>query len=453
MSGTPSEAEIQTQWKAAVNCLEKTRNYIDGTVMGAGGLFDTMLQALEGDYTPEGLAAAGASLRASLSGCIDQQRALAFLEPIVWEYGKKVTPTGTPNNLRDVMRALYEWFKTNTYSIPSRTITFDTSATTSSYSAGTIVGNGAVSRLTVDENNYPLEAVTVETKILRCVQDETTGRLKGAERWLCNGAVPNFDATLRGSYGSGVGPTIYTAHAGSSSGAGSSILRNSSFDTFSSTATNKFDGWTALAGGTLIDQDTTAAHYYIAAPGSVTDGALKITASASTTVTLAQYLTDMRESKLDANRPYFLRVMVNKSVGAATGGNFIVRIGSKTITTAIASLSAGWNEITITLDKYAWPRNFNQTDLSVQVEWAQSTSTGYLLVDDVILTPWDFWDGSYWIVRHNNTSPTAWRVDDALAFTDTGGAAGTGKLQWWLWIAGLGYLPTNGGSPTIADPT
>ena len=48
-------------------------------------------------------------------------------------------------------------------------------------------------------------------------------------------------------------------------------------------------------------------------------------------------------------------------------------------------------------------------------------------------------------------TPVAWALDDTLEFTDTGGAAATAKIQYWLWVAGLGYLPTDA-SPTFTDP-
>ena len=57
MSGSPTEAEVQTQWRAAVNMLESLRNYADGTVAGGGNLIQTLYDSLEGEYTPPGLVA------------------------------------------------------------------------------------------------------------------------------------------------------------------------------------------------------------------------------------------------------------------------------------------------------------------------------------------------------------------------------------------------------------
>jgi hypothetical protein len=179
-------------------------------------------------------------------------------------------------------------------------------------------------------------------------------------------------------------------------------------------------------------------------------GSLKI-ASGGGTVTLKQPLTSMRVRRLDPTTPYFLRIMVNATAGSASGGNIVLRLGSKSITTSIASLSAGWNEIVLSTGQNCWFRQFNEEPMDVEIEWA-SSSSGYLLVDDAIFAPWDLIDGTYWCLRQNAASPTAWRVDDTLEFTDTGGAPATGKIQWWLWVSGYGYLPSSG-SPTFTDPT
>jgi len=70
----------------------------------------------------------------------------------------------------------------------------------------------------------------------------------------------------------------------------------------------------------------------------------------------------------------------------------------------------------------------------------------------VIFAPWDLIDGTYWCLRGNAATHTAWAVDDTLTVTDAGGAPGTGKIQWWLFVSGFGYLPSSG-SPTFTDPS
>lgn len=449
MSGTPTEAEIQTQWRAAVDVLESMRNFADGTLAGAGGKFDVLMQALEGEYTPNDLASFVSGFRAGCSDLLTPGVASSVITPILFEYGRILAASAaagfgsgyrTPGQL---FRALYDWFHENSLSVESRAITFDTTATAG---AGN-VGNGEMARLTVDENGYDLEACHVEKKQFRCRADQNAGTDENAEVFEFVGTAASFDSLLRAAHGSGESgrTTIVSRHAGT--GSGGSLLTNSSFSQFSSTATPKFTAWTESAGGAQITQDAT--NFYRTHPGAQVDASLRINGGGGT-VTLKQLLTDSRVRRLSADVPYFLRVMLNKDVGSASGGTVTIRMGSQTASVTIAALGSGWQELLITPGTASWFRSFNEDPLDIEIEWASSVS-GFLLVDDVIFAPFDLIDGTYWLLRGNAGSHVPWLVDDILTFTDTGGAPATGKIQWWLFVSGFGYLPSSG-APTFADP-
>lgn len=442
MSGAPTEAEIQAQWAAAVDVLETLRNLYDGTIVVPGGKLDTLIQALEGQYTPAGLVSAAASTRALLSSAVDSSAALSYLTSIIYEYGNILGAAASGGfgsgytDIRSLFLALYEWFHANSLSVETRAITYGTMGRSA-------FGNGVCSRLTVDRNAYPLEACHVEKKIFRCRNDQTNGTEKWAEEFEMLGEAASFDGLLRGSFGSGEASRRTTRSRHGGSGAGGSLLSNSSFSTFSASA---FTGWTETTATGNIAQDTT--NIYISAPGTSTDAALRI--NGGSTVTLKQTLAQMRTRRLDFSTPYFARIMVNKTIGSASGGTVTLRLGSTEKSVAIAALGSGWQELVLDFDEDLWPTNFAEDPLDFEIEWSSSTS-GYLLVDDAILTPWELIDGTYWIIRQTNASPVAWQVDDLMTFTDTGGAPGTGKVQWWCFVAGLGYLPSDA-SPTFADP-
>lgn len=444
MSGTPSESELQAQWRAAVDLLENARNFADGTVAGPGNLLDTLLQSVEGEYTPQGLTTAAQRFRGALSSLVEPGRVLEFLSPILFEYGRLITSGNGYADVRTIKRALYEHFVANSLTVKSRGITFDTTAT---LGAGNI-GNGAVERLTVDENGFPLESCHVETKTWRCRQDRNSGVQEHAEVFEVVGRAAGPDGLLRASFGSGDGSRrlVRSAHAGSI--AGGSLLKNASFSTYNASATPKFTGWTQTAGGASIVQETAA--FYRGFPGSTVDASLRINGGGGT-VTLTQTLDDMRVSRLEPDVPYFLRVMLNKTVGTAVGGTVTIRMGSQSASVTIAAMGSGWVELMIPAGAGCWFRTFNENPFQIEIEWSSSTS-GYLLVDDVLFVPWDLVDGTYWVMRQNGATPVSWLVDDTLEFTDTGGSPATGKIQWWLWLAGLGYLPSTGGSPTFTDP-
>jgi hypothetical protein len=450
MSGTPTEAEIQTQWRNVIGILETLRNHVDGTHAGAGGLWDTLLQSLEGEYTPTELANWAASVRSGCSDLLSPAVATQALTPILFEYANRIhsdasATQGFGSGYRtaaQIFRALYDWFVDKSYTVESRNITYDTSASTGASN----VGNGACGRLTEDENGFNLEACHVEKKTLKCIADQNTGVQEQAEVFEIIGQPSGFDSVLRSSFGSGASAntTLVSKHAGQ--GSGGSLLTNSSFSEFDSTATPKFTGWTQTSGASNIAQDTGV--YYRSHPGAQTNASLKLSGNAL----IKQTLTNMRIRRLDVDTPYQFRVMVNKAAGSGSGGNIVIRMGSTSKTVALTALSSTWNEVILDFDQNLWPRDFNQDPFDVEIEW-ESASSGYLLIDDAIFAPLDQVDGTYWFLRGNNTTHTPWLVDDLLSFTDTGGAPATAKIQYWLWVSGFGYLPSTTGTPTFTEPS
>ena len=449
MSGAPTEAEIQAQWRAGIDIIETLRNHFDGTIAGAGGKLDTLTQILEGEYLPAEYTRLMGQVRAQASDMVSPAYASQVITPALFEYGKILAADATyglgagyraPG---DIFASLYDWFHDKSLSVTSRGITFDTTPT----AGGSNVGNGTISRLTIDENAYNIEACTIEKKQFVCRADQNSGTEEHAETFEMIGEPSSFDSLLRGSFGSGdAARTVITSkHAGT--GSGGSLLQNSSFSQYAAGSSPKFTGWTETAGGNHISQDAT--NFYRSHPNATTNASLKMTGSHGT-LTVTQPLSAMRVRRLDPNTPYFLRIMVNKTIGSAVGGSVTLTMGGVSKTVTISALASGWAEITIDLNEDCWFKNFNQDAFSVAISWTSSTS-GYLLVDDVIFSPWDLIDGTYWCIRQNAASPTSWLQDDILTLTDTGGAPGTGKIQYWLWVAGFGYLPTSG-SPTFTDP-
>lgn len=449
----PTEAEVQTQWKNAVNVLEKTRAYADNSLANGGGYLDVLVQSFEGEYIPISGAAFVQRVRALMSGVLDSSQALFVMDAVLREYAPLLAASATLGygsgyqTTRELFQALYQWMHDNTYSVETRAITY----TTPSANGGN-TGTAGVSRLTTDRFGYPLEACHVEKKMLQCITDQNSGALKWAESFQIVGETASFDGVRYAANGSGARSTLRAKHAGS--GAGGSLLSNSSFSDFSSTATNKFTNWVATYGGSAVAADLTqdTTNYYRSHPNASTDASCKISMdNAGDSITLKQTLTNMRVSRLDPDTPYFLRVMVNKTVGTAVGGSVTLKLGANTtVTSTVAALSANWDELVIPFDKTCWLEEFGEDAFDIEIAWSGGTS-GFMLFDDVIFCPWDEFDGTYWLVHQNNASPVANIVGDEYYAVDSGGAGGTGILQYWCWRAGLGYLPSDA-TPTIADP-
>jgi hypothetical protein len=453
----PTEAEIQTQWKNLVNILEKTRAYADDNLVGAGGYIDVLYQSFEGEFIPLDGASFANRARALLASAVDQPQALAALEPMLYEYASVLAASATLGygsgyqSANEVFVALYQWLHDNSDTVETRAITY-----TSVSANGGNAGTAGISRLTKDRMGYDVEACHVEKKMFRCVVDQNSGSQKWAESFETVGELSSFDGLRRGVTGSGESSRalIRAKHAGS--GAGGSLLNNSSFSDFTASSSSgaQFSGWTETLAGAAVYTDITqdTSNYYRSHPNANTNASLKISMdNAADTVTLKQTIDNMRISRLDPDTPYFLRVMVNKTIGSAAGGSVSIKLGGNTtVTSTITALSANWDELVIPFDETTWLEEFGEEDFDIEIAWAGGTS-GYMLFDDAIFCPWDQIDGTYWLIHQSTSTPVANLVEDEYYAVDTGGAPGTGILQYWCWIAGLGYLPSSA-SPSIADP-
>ena len=442
MAGTPTEAELQAQLQKVVDILESTRNFIDVTLAGAGGKWDNLEQIVEGEYTPNELTAQIEEHRALCSNLISSARGKNFILPIVYDYMRLLSDKSGYTTIEEMMKALFEHFVDSSITVKSRGITYGSP----NYASGN-VGNGTLSRLTVDEYGYAIESVHVEKKTFLCVEDKNNGALEEAEAFEVIGEAQSKDAIkyYDGGSGESIRTIIYSKNAGSSNGG--SVLRNSSFSDYDSGGSPKFTGWTEISGSANISQDTTT--YYRTHPNATSDASLKMTVGSD--IILRQYLEDMLISEFDEDAPYFYRVMYKKS-NASDDGTLTITLGNNSKSVDLSSISdTNWHELTLDFDKNLWFKNFNtSSELYAEIKWSGAT-TGEIYIDDAILCPWDEIDNTYWILRATSISHSAWQYDDKITVEDTDGDPNNGKIQYWFWFSGLGYLP-HSSSPTISDP-
>jgi len=456
-----TEAELVAIWVAAVDVLEVFRVHADDTqAVGATGKLQVLEEALTGDYPPAPVAEAASQFRAGLSGLLSVETIRGFIDPILREYALIIdtdaadTYGGAFTDSNAILDAMYDFFVAQGVGAPpattveSRQITFDSTPTYGSAN----VGAGKLSRLTVDENAYELEACHVEKKHFKCVQDANTGVLEEAEVFQHLGSARSKDNLRATDHGSGSfsATTIISKHAGG--GAGGSILDNSSFQDFTATNNPKFTNWVETFGGAAVTADiTSSSTVYRSFPGESTAGALSLSMAMNAsgdTITLKQTLDTMNQQRLRRDRPYFLRVMVRDG-GSAAGGNLALRLGSQAVTLAVSSLTTSFQELIIPLDENCWFANFNQDTLDVEIEWAGGTA-GTVLWDDMIFAEMDLIDGTYWVIRQNQATATRWLVDDTIDVEDTS-TIGNGKLQYYLFKGYGRYLP-HATTSSITDP-
>ena len=463
MAAPITEAELIGQWKAAVDIMETFRVHADDTLVKADGTGKLAIleDAVSGEFTPAALTAAADSFRGGLSALLDPSVVREFIDPILFEYGRIIDQDvggdtfgggyATPDL---ILESLYEFFVKNAQTITSRAISFQAVAIT------TAVGNGVISRLTVDENNFELEACTVEKKHFRCRADQNSGTEKYAEVFEHLGQQASKDNLLQGFTGSGLSSTAFltSRHAGGSDGG--SLLNNGSFSDFATAGSPKFASWdqvfTGGATASGIAQHLTVADLYRSFPGETTAGALDLTVNdAGHTISLRQTLKNLNAGSLRRDRPYFLRVMLRKDIGGtATGGTVKLTLGSRSVTIAVSAMTAGWQELVLPLDQNSWFVNFNQDEDDggiVEIEWSAGL-TNSILFDDMIFSELNLIDGTYWNMRLNAAVPVAWLVDDELTVTDAYDTVfGLGKLQYYMKLGYGRYLPHQSVG-SITDP-
>jgi len=441
-SGLPNEAEVQAQWRAVVDILDKTQVYAD-SLCGATNEFETLIGSLKGDFTPGSLAAWADTYRSGLSSLVDPSLVYQAIAPCIMEYGKVLKAgsyVGSGFETVELMiGAIYDRFlKSTVQFVESREIAHDLAG------ARTGTGNGTISRLVVDENNFEIENCHVEDKVFRCTRDQNSGAKEYAEEFTMLAETRSKDHLEQHSFGSGDTQRrlLYNKNAGSSHSG--SIARNSSFESYDVSATNDFTYW-ELVSGTVPTQDTS--NYYTSHPGASTNYSL----TASAAFRLKQSLVDLRRSKLDSRKPYFLRVMT-KRIGGTADGNVVLHLGSRSV--SASADNANWYELMLPLDQNSWFKNFNQDDFNIEIE--RTGSSGTVIFDDLIFCPLDQIDSTWWVCRMaENTTVTSWLRDDEIKFEDSQSDLTKGKINYYLFRAGLGYLPhanVSGGACTFTDP-
>lgn len=438
---TPTRSEIEASLIDLLDIVETVRAEIDTNVVS---LYDHAQQALEGDHLVPRGATAIQAMRARHSACVDGDIHRLLWEAVLHEYGKFIDSPGTGRDLARVRRDVYDYMHANSLTVKSRNITYATGS-----AGGSNVGNGSISRCTTDENGYKLEGCRVETKKLKCVASQVTGAQKHAEQFDLYGENSSIDWLDWVNHGSGRRRTIFSHHAGA--GDGGSLLRNCAFQDYlaGGSTTTMFPGWTL---GDTADFDVDASIVYRGIPGSsenVTGGVTVRSLKFADNGTCSQKLADAGVD-VDRYTPYFLRVMLRRQ--SSCDGTFTLRLGSKTATQDVSSLTNDtWTEVLIAVGQNNWPSQWEEDNADISLELASRT-TGTLLAGDVLFAPFDYFDGTYWFIRGGST---AWLLDDTYSFADTGGAEADGIIQYSYGVRAFpgAYFPSTTGTETWADPT
>lgn len=421
----PSEAQVQSAISAGVAVHELLRIVGGTSTSNVLGLIDSYVSTLgtaQGDYT--GPAASGMDVvRANYAGAVDSSS--AWLGALLSEYALVRGFADTDPQL--ILRRLYQDFIDNSKRVQSRVFSFGSVSL-----GGSNVGGGTVNRLTKDENSLDIENTWAQTLTMRCIRDRNSGGVKHEEVFEIRGGEANRDNILIA--GSGNVSTVKCLSARDSM----AYFQNPSFDLMSGSGTTKFDGWTISGAAANFDQNTNYYRDYFGAPA--TSYSLKQTADD----TIAQAFS-VNNSQFDPTVPMYVQIAWNREVGTASGGTITLTFGDQTATVSVGA-GTGWQILRLGLTSKAWYKNFMGTAPTLSIG-VSGLSSGYLLYDDIVVAPFQNFDG-LWYAPVGNATPFI--VNDTATFADTETGA---KIQRWLWRTYGLYLPHSTGTPvTWADP-
>lgn len=446
----PTFAQVWTQFGYVVKIVDQLQKFGSANTPNYLDMEDTLISALDGEFTPASLVVLRSLIRNALSGGLTRANLRTLFRPFVLEMlraigSSELTANG---NVSDAVawREVRAYMETNAQLLKSRNMTFDTSAT------GSVTGTGAISRLTVDKDSNNLECTGAESKTFLCDRDQNSGAQKHAEEF----EFQFGDADTTGLQWVGTGGTrrITSLHARSAS-----LLVNPSFEQGATanntalTSTGQLTGWDVTTAANLKTYSA-AAYTYRGYPGQPTTlYGVEFVADD----TLIQVVKNENPgAQFNPDTPYHFQIAWQRKSSAT--GNLTIHLGSQSTTVAIGTgTNDQWNVLQLDLDSSRFYDNFKENDLDVKIEVA-SLATGTVVVDDVVLAPMVNLDGTWWAVTGG---ATPWIKGDTRVFS--GDSEGTATiLNYWLWRAYgdlvvdiRGWFPstTTASSIVIADPS
>ncbi|MGE0431110.1 MAG: hypothetical protein AB7K09_17935 [Planctomycetota bacterium] len=427
MAANPSWSEVWTQIRASVKLLRETFNFGSQNSDNLVDLVDGVLADAKGAHAPR-MVQAARTIRAGVADALGRGREL--IDPCVLELGRIID--SPKSSIAGILDDLADYMQANSLSVVTRDITRGSVA-----APGSNVGDGTVYALTVNENNVAIEAGGPFVTALECTADTNTGTLSGAAVFdVFTDGAPPADALVSGD---GLARRLNVRARAAADG----LLGNPSFRSYNSAATHPFSPWlvsgsspsysgiTQSSSGARPDRGTTTPANPL---GTATS--LKLDGN-----NLAVY--QIVPQQLDPDRPVAL-VAWYKPVSC--DGNLYLKLGSRSVSVALSGAS-GWSRLAMATTADCWYSQFRDTPLTVQA-WLQDRSAGYVLIDEVLLAPMDYYNGRWFVVVPGQSD---FEVGDRFTFSDA--SANDLNIQGWIDRLYGAWMPhASGGAATIADP-
>ena len=299
-------------------------------------------------------------------------------------------------------------------------------------------------------------AFTLET-----VADSKQLGVQFEEVLLLRGATESVDNLQRS--GSGIEDSITCW----SERASETYVQNPSFENFGGTTPTagapqtptSLAGWT-VASGAFTNLQVQVDQLWRTPPGSTKSISLTFTANE----TISQDLVAVNGTEIDQSEPYAVGVAVYRR--SSCDGTLTITLGgvNRAVTmSGLANNAWTWVWLVAAPGSNSWYQAFKANDLTLSYALSART-TGQLVLDGGLFGPFTLVGGAegtgrgamgtYIFARSGQTpfvGGAGGLTGDRFTFTDTEDPT-RAKNQYWLAIAGVGYLPaTGGGTETIAD--
>lgn len=415
---TATRTTIEDQIKANLELVKDFK----AAVAPLSAKSDTAIEQLKGDKVVDRVSASLVAQRLALGAYINPEGLREATQVLFLELGD-IADLG-PSEVYDADFAdrLKADLHAQGRTIKQRGLTYG------AVTPGVVQGDGVIEMLTVDRWGYPLEATHLETKTIRCVEDQNTGAQAGREEleWLGEAASRYFDTYQ----GSGVRETGFGRNAADS------LLPNSSFDSqfASGGGASKIPGWNISAGDANIARSTDIYRVSPAAQPS-TSGALEFSGDAT-----MEHLVRNRNTTFATGVPYQLDLAVKPGTGT---GTINILIGNGGRSESLAALPGpapinGWHRLRLVMDEKLYYPYFGADGMKVTIS-ITGHGGGNVLVDDVSLQPmvpvdglwyWPIGGASNWLFEDEYTAAVSLTATDSV-------------LAYWFWWMGLGSFPSD----------
>lgn len=296
--------------------------------------------------------------------------------------------------------------------------------------SGSVVGTGAVSRLSVDCYGHPLEGSYAETKTIECVADQQT--VERHSELLQIRGTPREPSLLQ-VIGSGIRRSMKCFTTRDSDG----FVTNATFSAYGgatapavatpatpATVTD-IPGWIldSVTGVTVVTGSAVAGDLvYRDLPTENNKFALRF----STSRYIYQQVNTQRRPVFSELQPIYYQVAIYRE--SSCDGTLTLTLGASTFAVDVTTLNnAAWNIVKLTADKRCWLTNFTADQVLVKIALS-GQSTGAIRIDDVIVTNWVALDGQWWAPVGG---ATPFLKGDLFTVTDSVNAT-RGVLSYWL---------------------